>query len=301
MPSPRTRALLLAAATFTVPILGAPSSGFAQAQPKKPPPAKNDPRMAEAKKLFDDGTAAYAKGSYDEAIVAWEKSYEISQKPLIFESIANAYERLGNAKKAREYLLKWREVAPADEAPLLDTRLKNLEGRVAREEEDAKKRAEEEKSRKDLEDKEKARKADEEKARASISIPGVALVSVGGAALIAGIVMDVIAAGKRPPADACKTAAGGTFCLSSAKDGLSSSKTLALAGDVTWAVGAAAAATGVTLIVLKKVMSNKEAPKDAPKASKAKGLDVAWAAPLPSMDPLRPGVAGVMIGAGGVF
>ncbi len=83
----------------------------ALAQPKKPP-SKVDPRLAEAKRLFEEGAAAYATGSYDQAIKSWEKSYEISQKPLIFESIANAWERLGDARKARENLARWRDSAP---------------------------------------------------------------------------------------------------------------------------------------------------------------------------------------------
>src|SRR4051794_299028 len=83
-------------------LAGAPESALAQPG-KKAPPAK-DPKLAEAKKLFDEGSEAYGNGRYEDAVKAWEKSYELSGKPLIFESIASAYERLGNKKKAREYL-----------------------------------------------------------------------------------------------------------------------------------------------------------------------------------------------------
>src|ERR1700761_6593550 len=118
-------------------LAGAPP---ALAQPKKPA-GKVDPKLAEAKHLFEEGAAAYAQGSYDAAIRAWELSYDLSQKPLIFESIANAWERLGDAKKAREALAKWRAHAPPEEQELLDARLRNLDARVARDEEAARKAA----------------------------------------------------------------------------------------------------------------------------------------------------------------
>jgi tetratricopeptide (TPR) repeat protein len=235
----------------------------ALAQPKKaPPPGKVDPRTAEAKKLFDDGAAAYAKGSYDEAIHAWEKAFELSQKPLIYESIANAWERLGDARKARDNLAKWRDSAPPEERDLLDARIKNLEARVQREDEAA---------RKALEDKAAAERArvEAETNKARPWLPGAVLLGSGGALVIAGVVLDVVAAGKRPPKDSCKTANGQTFCLASAQDAIASSNKLALAGDVVWIAGAAAAAAGAVLIIVRRPPPQKDAAAPA----------AAWVAP----------------------
>src|SRR6478672_10379905 len=128
------RAPLLVSSLAALALVVAPAAP-ASAQPKKAPTGKPDGKNNEAKKLFDDGAAAYTQGNYEAAIDAWTKAYDISKKPLIFESIANAYERLGEAKKAREYLSKWRDVAPKDEQDLLDARIKNLDARVARDEE----------------------------------------------------------------------------------------------------------------------------------------------------------------------
>ncbi|MFT3773106.1 MAG: hypothetical protein QM820_47605 [Minicystis sp.] len=234
------------------------------AQGKKPP-AKTDPRLAEAKKLFDDGAAAYAQGNYEEAIRAWEKAYEISQKPLIFESIANAYERLGDARKARDYLTKWREAAPNEEHGLLDARIKNLDSRVQREEEAAKKAAED-KARREAQEKVEA-----ETKRAKAWLPGVVLTGVGGAALLTGVVLDVVAKTKRPGSDACVTVKEETFCKASAADAIKSSNTLAVVGDALWIGGAAVAATGAVLIIVLKA----PAPKDtAPPPT-------AWVRPAP--------------------
>ena len=237
----------------------------ASAQPRKapPPPTKAaDPRTAEAKKLFDDGAAAYAKGSYEDAIHAWEKAFELSQKPLIYESIANAWERLGDARKARDNLAKWRDSAPPEERDLLDARIKNLEARVQREDEAARKAAEDQ--------------AAAERARVAAAnntarpwLPGAVLVGSGGLLVIAGVVLDVIASGKRPPADSCKTTNGQTFCLGSAQDAIGTSNKLAIAGDVLWIAGAAAAAGGAALIIVRRPAAQPDA---APPAA-------AWVAP----------------------
>jgi tetratricopeptide (TPR) repeat protein len=237
------------------------------AQAKKPPPAKTDPKLAEAKKLFDDGAAAYAQGNYEEAVHAWEKAYELSQKPLIFESMANAYERLGNAAKAREYLAKWRAAAPPEEHDLLDARLKNLEARVQREEEAARKAAEE-KAARDAQE-----KAEAEAKKANNKgwlLPGAILAGAGGVLAITGVSIDIAAKGKRPASSACKAANGNTYCLDSAADAIKSSNTLAIVGDALWIGGAAAAAAGVVLIVVLK-----------PKEAKDAGPKTAWIAPAP--------------------
>jgi tetratricopeptide (TPR) repeat protein len=235
----------------------------ALAQGKKPP-AKTDPRLAEAKKLFDEGAAAYAQGNYEEAIRAWEKSFEISQKPLIFESIANAWERLGDARKAKDYLAKWRDAAPAEERDLLDARIRNLDGRVQREEEAAKKAAED-KARREAQE-----KADAETKRSRAWLPGAVLTGVGGAAVLAGLVIDIVAKTKRPGADACKTVGTDTFCKASAADAIKSSNTLALAGDALWIGGAAVAATGAVLLLVLRPST----PRDA-------SAPTAWIAPMP--------------------
>lgn len=232
----------------------------ASAQPRKPPPAKPEAKNNEAKKLFDDGAAAYTQGNYEAAIDAWSKAYEISKKPLIFESIANAYERLGEAKKAREYLSKWRDVAPKDEQDLLDARIKNLDARVIRDEELETARKVEA---------EKAGRADQKRGKpskgggSSTSVPGVVLVGVGGAAIIAGVTLDIIAGIRRPAADtACAKASDGQICKASSRDAIQSSNTLALAGDILWIVGAAAAAGGAALVITHKPEA-KEGPPTA--------------------------------------
>jgi len=230
----------------------------ALAQPKKPPAAKPEVKNNEAKKLFDDGAAAYTQGNYEAAIDAWSKAYEISKKPLIFESIANAYERLGEAKKAREYLSKWRDVAPKDEQDLLDARIKNLDARVVRDEEiETARKTEAEKAKKGEDDRERQRKAG---GGGGTSVPGVILLGVGGAAVAVGVTLDIIAGIRRPAVDsACAVVDGANICKASSRDAITSSNSLALAGDILWIVGAAAAAGGAVLVITHKPSSSSSA------------------------------------------
>ena len=235
----------------------------ALAQPRKPPAAKPEARNNEAKKLFDDGAAAYTQGNYEAAIDAWSKAYEISKKPLIFESIANAYERLGEAKKAREYLSKWREVAPKDEQDLLDARIKNLDARVIRDEElETARKVEAEKSGHAEEERNRQRKPGG--GSGGTSIPGVVLLGVGGAAIAVGVTLDIIAGIRRPAVDsACQTANGAQICRASSRDAIASSNTLALAGDILWIVGAAAAVGGAALVITHKPPPGTQGPPTA--------------------------------------
>lgn len=218
----------------------------AAAQPKKPP-GKLDPKTAEAKRLFDEGAAAYAQGSYEDAIKAWQQSYDISQKALIFESIANAYERLGDAKQARDYLARWRASAPPDEIDLLDARIKNLDARVAREAAAAQAAADDQAKR------DAAARADVDAHQARFWMPGVIIGGVGVGAVIAGVIVDIVAAKDRPAAGACKAQASGPpLCLSSASGAISTSNHLAVGGDATWITGVLVAATGVTLAIVRR-------------------------------------------------
>ncbi len=253
-------------------MIAAPS--IAVAQPKKPPPPPaKDPKLAEAKKLFDDGSQAYTDGRYEDAIKAWEQSYQLSGKPLIFESIANAHERLGDKRKAREYLAKWREAAPKEEHEQLDARIKNLDTRIAaadaaeaaQKEEEAKRKAE--KAEKDKASQSGTKEL--EQARASRMKLAIGVGAAGVVAVAAGVVLDVVASGQRPDsATACAQGSGKTLCKDSAKGAIESSSTLALAGDITWIAGAAIAATGVVLFVTMPssgAAAGKEGAKDAPK------------------------------------
>lgn len=249
-------------------LLAASADARAQAG-KKPPPkpdpkaqtqpqwkkggGKLDPKTSEAKRLFDEGANAYTEGNYEKAIESWEMSYDISKKELICESIANAYERLGKPKQARDYLVRWRAVAPVDERDVLDARVKNLEERIAREEEAEKQlQAEREK-------REKERKASAATpASGGISIPGIVLAGVGVGAVVTGVVLDVLASKSRPDESvACRPVQDRQICLASEKDAIEGSNKQAFVGDILWIAGSVAGAAGVVLLVTHGLSSSK--------------------------------------------
>ncbi len=221
----------------------------AQTQPKK-----KDPKTAEAKKFFDEGSDAYAEGRYEDAVKAWEKSYELSGKALIFDSIANAYERLGDKKKAREYLARWRAEAPKAEHEQLDSQLKSLDARIAAADAAEKaKQEDEEKKKRSLAEQDKAKQEEtksQAKARSTQITAGIVVGAAGIAAVGAGIAVGAVGAGQRPdPNTNCAPSGGLTLCRSASKGAIESSKTMALVGDIVWIAGAAMAAGGVVLIL----------------------------------------------------
>ena len=307
----RTRTLAVTAITIGLQFTGALAIGGASlapataaAQGKKPPPAKEppkDPKIVEAKKLFDDGSAAYTDGRYEDAIKAWEKSYELSGKPLIFESIASAYERLGDKKKAREYLAKWREAAPKEEHDQLDARIKNLDARIAAEgAAEAARKEKEEKERAEREAREKAnpsqpKESDLDKARASRMKLVLGVGGAGVVAVLAGVALDVVATVQRPSTNTdCIANGGKTICRESAKGAIESSGTLALVGDITWITGAVLAGAGAALyFTMPKdgAAAGKEAdkapPADPTKTSKSSPR---WVSVAPIVGPTGGGI-----------
>jgi tetratricopeptide (TPR) repeat protein len=261
------RAPLLATIVGLSLLLGAPSArgqnkaaAQASAGASKKAGKPTQKQLAEAKRLFEQGAELYGKGSYEQAIEAWEQSYELSKKDLILDSIANAYERLGQAEKAREYLSRWREAAPAEERADLDARIKNLDDRIARD------KAEKDKADKTERDKRDKREAEEREARdkaasgGGMFVPGLVMAGLGGGIAITGGVLDIVAGSRRPDeATVCGSVGDKQLCRASARSDIETSNRLAIAGDVLLFGGVAVAAVGVVLVVTQSGGKKDEA------------------------------------------
>ena len=246
-------------------LMAMPMTAFAQ---KKDGISYQDRR--EAKRLFNQGHLAYRRGDYEESILKWQESFALSGEPLINESMANAYERIGNLNAALKHLQAWRAKAPRREHKELDSRIESLRSRVARQdsEENDKKEADE-KQRREEEAQRKKREAQNKRAAddgggggggndtaepdegpAAVDIVGFSLVGLGGAAVIAGVVMDIIAHTSRPDeAAACTDTNETLLCRESSRSDIENSNTLAIAGDITWIAGAAIAASGIGVVL----------------------------------------------------
>ncbi len=259
---------------------GAERQAHAAAGSAKKP---KDPKLAQAAKRFDEGKAAYEKGRYEEAIQAWEEAYELSRKPLLFESIANAHERLGDYDKAREYLAKWREAAPAAEHALLDERLGVLDERIRKKKEEEAARLEAER----LRNQPPPPPPPPPPPSSGVSVPGLAIL-LGGVGLgLVGVGIDVAAGLTRPdPAKACASSAGKTLCLASERSAIDLGNNLAITGDVFWIAGAAVAVAGAVYLGVDR-------PKPAPNAA---GVRVLPLVSFTTTGPRAAPVGGVTVG-----
>ncbi len=113
----RTAPLLLALA-FTI---SAPAA--AQTRP--------DPNVERAKELYQNGALLYEEGRYEDAIIAWQEAYRLSERAELLFNIANAQERIGRYQDALDTLSRYRAYAAAEEREALDRRIRNLERRLA--------------------------------------------------------------------------------------------------------------------------------------------------------------------------
>lgn len=86
-----------------------------------------------ARQLYDNGAILYDEGRYEDAIVAWQEAWNLSERPLLLYNIANAQERLGLWRDALETLNRYRAFAKPEERDKLDRRINNLERRLEEE------------------------------------------------------------------------------------------------------------------------------------------------------------------------
>jgi tetratricopeptide (TPR) repeat protein len=83
--------------------------------------------LNEAKMLFKNGKMLFDEGRYSNAIKSWERSYEISKKPILLYNIAIAYEEMGDLEKAIEYIYEYRSYAEMDQQDFLKEKITELE------------------------------------------------------------------------------------------------------------------------------------------------------------------------------
>lgn len=86
---------------------------------------------ARAKEIYENGVILYDEGRYDDAIVAFQEAYRLSERPELLYNIANACERAGRYREAYEALNRYRVYAAADERERLDRRITMLSEKLA--------------------------------------------------------------------------------------------------------------------------------------------------------------------------
>lgn len=89
------------------------------------------PEQAEI--FFDAGQSAYDQGRYDEAIVAWQKAYDLSKEPLLLLDIAQANRLAGHCSQAIAAYEEFVAKDPGSERrPLAEGFVRDLEPKCGR-------------------------------------------------------------------------------------------------------------------------------------------------------------------------
>ncbi len=192
-----------------------------------------------ARELWENGAILYSEGRYEDAILAWNEAYRLSERPLILTNIANAQERLGLWREALETLNRYRAFAPADERDALDRRIANLERRLAEQVTPSTQPAAQP----------APAPAPTATSRPGLGLP-VALLVGGLAGGGVGATFGVLSLGAREDATAlCVGSDDDLLCPSSAQDALDRDRRYAMVADVSYGTGLVLAAAGVALLV----------------------------------------------------
>lgn len=87
-----------------------------------------------AKVHYEAGEQHYLRGRYEEAIREFEEALRLSKRPALLYNIAQAYERLGDLAKTREYLQRYLDsgAATPEEATTLGDKIRVLDERLTR-------------------------------------------------------------------------------------------------------------------------------------------------------------------------
>ncbi len=92
----------------------------------------SDSVVQEARRSYDEGSAHYVAGRYDDALVAFERAYSLRPNPVVLLPILECHDRLGHVPEAIRTLDTYLHAMPEiRNRALLETRLENLRRRPA--------------------------------------------------------------------------------------------------------------------------------------------------------------------------
>ncbi len=125
-------------------LLALSAPAMVAAQPQAPPLAPGAQPVApgqvvlsesvvqEARRAYDEGSAHYVAGRYEDALVAFERAYSLRPNPVVLLPILECHDRLGHVPEAIRSLDTYLHAMPEiRNRALLETRLENLRRRPA--------------------------------------------------------------------------------------------------------------------------------------------------------------------------
>ncbi|MEZ4338422.1 MAG: tetratricopeptide repeat protein [Sandaracinaceae bacterium] len=212
---------------FTLALLGMPVAASAQA---------GGTADQQALQLYEQGSAAYTEGRYEDAVRMFSDAYRLSPRPLLLYNLANAYERIGRYPEAVQMLEGYLPHAQLNERATIQSRIQNLQARIA------------------------AGEGTTERSRGgggNGALLGAGIgVAAGGVALVAaGIVFGVLAldarSGVQGDGAPCREDADGRlFCTAGAESRIADAELFALLADIGMIGGGVVAAAGLVLVIL---------------------------------------------------
>jgi len=232
------------------------ADGEAQENEGPAEPVVLDENEEQARRLFLLGDDLYMQGRYEEALAAFEESYELSGRPLLLYNMANVHERSGDFEQALLKLEAYLPESTDEERPRLRTRIESLRDRIERLEE--RRRREEEL----LRQRQLGRPGPE---RSPLNVPAL-LTTLGGVVLLGGGVGLAVLA--RNAADeleeGCASTAGGTYCPDSLEGDVDRERRASFVADGLFLAGVAAVGVGLYLFLRDDDDDEDEEPDAAP-------------------------------------
>ena len=210
-----------------------------------------------AKELYENGAILYTEGRYEDAIVAWDEAYRLSQRSQLLFNIANAQERLARWRDALETLNRYRAYAPADQRDALDRRIANLERRLAEFEATAapidspRSTSQTDPTVDELFAVEQVGPSHGGRTKSDFPVLPVTLLASGGVLAITGTVFALQAGSARGNAgDACVDSGGLVRCPDTVRTDLKRDKVSSILADTSWVLSAACLGVGTSILLL---------------------------------------------------
>jgi tetratricopeptide (TPR) repeat protein len=238
------------AATYSLAAVLLLGAAPASAQDLPAPAARALTPDERARELYLRGDRLYAEGNYVEAVVAFERAYELSRRPALLYDMANALERLGRYEEALRRLEQYIPHAPEHQRNSVLKRMASLQARA--EEQHRRERGDAQAPASPVLQANESAASSAPGDRPEREVPwlGYAIGGAGVAGIGLGVVFGLSAAGARSDAeDLCVEDGDGTLCPSSARVFIDRGESRALLADIAFGLGIAAVGVGVYLVL----------------------------------------------------
>lgn len=235
-----------------------------------PPDPKSNPSRADikrAREMFDNGATLFAEGSYDGAIEAFRRAFQLSGEANCLFNIALAYDRMDRFDEAIEYMQYYRAYAPKRDHAAIAERIESLETRKQKAQDEAARAAAEAAAvaaaqaaaaAEEAAKREQQAEADEPKVFGPLAIAGTA-VAIAGFGVATGLGIASLRR-KDDAASACGLGPDGDrFCPAQVADDLRAHRRLAIGADVCIGIGAVGAITAIAVVAVAVAKRKRDA------------------------------------------